>query len=965
MALNLLYQFTLRSSYTGDFVSGNVVKSYWDDVSLSIKVHVFSSTGTDLGEKASGPTVTGNYSSRSFRPINYQYKFCDGTTLNSFTLYNIGSESYENAQFVFPYAQRVQTANHFSCVAEIVCDIQFTINLTSVVHDSGVGDGEITVNATTSYGSPRYTRDPNATFADADPANSGSNFVITGLAAGSYVIYAIDTNGCKAQITVIVKDESAELSYSTRWRLEYEDERNLGTTRVDIEEAEYAGSVVEVKGAEDPVILSWRGETIDDIFTTFIASECQVSLISRTHFQFLDIFTEDERKFRVKYYRDTGSGFVLKWVGFVLPMLYQEQYFRTEDYAITITATDQIGILKDHDFLDDFGNEIKENISFLDAISIILRKTDIDLNIHESVNIFAEGMDTGDNDSALQQAYINPSIYYQVGSEKVFIDGRFETIFNNEPKKCDYVLNQLLVSWGARLYQADGYWRIELVEEKSDVADYRIFNLYGIHQSSGTYQTVVDLRDAADEYIALKERSGILNILPSYNKIRFEIDRGFKNNLLTSGDFETRDIVNGQFKGWGFDITNGAGITYGYEKYKEPIKDSLGGLFINFNNTNAPREIVIQSEPFELQLVDNVNFKFSFDIMYRPVFEGFYYYVDYSIKIGDKYVTPYNLPNLSPGTSLIDGEYLRVFTDDALKWNTIEKGVLTSLRQLNSTLEGPVVVKIRVKNIPMYEYGSIASLKAFATDNVDYLSQRGSFIVSVLDGDLIRYYRFISGTNAESSPDILRPNDFHATNNPYVWKLDKSIILPTENVDYLLDGVIIDNVILSVEREFDELIYEKSFNPRIKQDLVKQITHSDFALTVENIEVPESDPNLERIVSNFIKLSDGTTTDFWGRRYVTGESEPLMVLLMNMYQGQVTSGSMKISGNTITNQEVSFSTLFNATFLDKKFVNMYMAIHDFERFVDVELLELKTGDDGAPPADIYEFTEEFTTEFNA
>src|SRR5207253_6963514 len=145
--------------------------------------------------------------------------------------YNVRSSDV-NAQFVFPYALRKQTANHFSCVAEIVCDIAFNINLTSVTNDSGASDGVIVVNATTSYGSPRYSRDPNATFTTASPANSGSNYQITGLAAGSYVIYAIDTNGCKTQITVVVKNESTELSYSTRWRLEYEDERNLGTTRL-------------------------------------------------------------------------------------------------------------------------------------------------------------------------------------------------------------------------------------------------------------------------------------------------------------------------------------------------------------------------------------------------------------------------------------------------------------------------------------------------------------------------------------------------------------------------------------------------------------------------------------------------------------------------------------------------------------------------------------------------------------
>jgi hypothetical protein len=180
-----------------------------------------------------------------------------------------------------------------------------------------------------------------------------------------------------------------------------------------------------------------------------------------------------------------------------------------------------------------------------------------------------------------------------------------------------------------------------------------------------------------------------------------------------------------------------------------------------------------------------------------------------------------------------------------------------------------------------------------------------------------------------------------------------------------MNSVLIDNVILSVEREFDELAYEKEFDPNIKQTLVRDITHTDFAITSDDIETPESDPNLERTVKNMIKDSNGNPTSFWFRDYESSESRTLMDILMRMNAGQVTSPAMKLSGSSITNQDVSFATLFYAPFLDKKFLNMYMAIHDFDRAVDVELLELKAGAEGEPPADVYEFTEEFSTEFDA
>jgi hypothetical protein len=1126
MALHLIQQFTLRDTYTGDYTAGRVVKSFWDDVALAIKVYVYSSSGTEIGVQVTGPTVTGNYSSRQWRPVSYDYKFCDGTTLNYFTIKN-NTGDLSSAQLVYPYRDRIQALSHFSCVSEVVCDIAFSVNVTRVVNDSGAGDGTITVSASTSYGTARYTRNPNDTYADAEIANSGTSHVFSALPAATYTIYAIDENGCKAQITVVVLDLSVALNYGVRWRLEYEDKFSYGTTRLDIEEVDYTGDITEIEGGADPIVQKWRGDSVEDIFTSFIACELEINLISRTHFEFFDLFTQNERQFRVKYYRDTGriapavpettgpitlpslsewqtttadatlvdwtpgatptvtlpgvnslntatseklfveypfiagrdyeitlnfnrtinvagtnprtgqliasddlfvaqfteseladagpntavlsftatesctkllfryqsgsnstidvtsvsgtattpaipegpAGFELKYVGFITPSLYSEQYYTTTNYNVSFIASDQIGLLKELDFTDDFGNEVKQQTSFLDAICFILRKTDLSLDVIESVNTYAIGFDSGASDSALQQAYFDPSIYYQISSEKVFLDGKFQTIFNNQPKKCDYVLDQLLKSFGARLYQADGYWRIELIEERSTTVNYREFTPFGILSGSGTFSSIVELKDTSGDYLALTERSGNLNMLPAYGKIRFEINNGFNNNLLTAGDFETRDIVNDQFRGWGFDITNGQGITYGYEKYKEPVKDSLGGLFVDFSNTSTGgKQIIIKSESFDLAAIDNVNLKFSFDILFRPNYEGFAYYVDYSIRIGDDYVVTSQLPVSSPGTLLIDGEYIRAYTEDALKWNTIERLIKTSQivgrttpTTVSKTLEGPVIIKIRVNNHPLADFESIADLRDMVTDNVLYLS--ANYKVNVLDGDTVRIYSLVSGTDADDSPDVIRPDDYEGTNNRNVWKLEKSLTAP--DIDFLMNSVLIDNVILSVEREFDELAYEQVYDENNKLALIKEITHTDFAITSEDIENPESDVNLERAIKNLIRDSSGNATSFWGRNYVTDESRTLVDILMRMHAGQVTEPSMRISGSSVTNQEVSFSTLFYAPFLEKKFLTMYMGIHDFDRAIDVELLELKAGSDGEPPADIYEFTTEFTTEFDA
>lgn len=1096
MALHTLGQIRIPSTYDAVFVTNRIARMFWDDVALSIRVFVYESDGTEVQEATTGPTIQVAGSARALSHKTFNYSFCDSTDLNSFQIID---NSGSNVTLPFPYYERVISENHWSCQL-ITCDIIFNTLVTSSTADSGAADGTITVQANTSYGEPRYSRDPNATYDTADAPTSGSNYTFTGLAAGTYTIYALDQYNCRAQITAFVP--ATEAAYGVRFRLEYNDVQARGTSRIDIEEKEYVGAMSEVCGGGDPFVLKWRGESIEDLFTTFIASECELNFISAGDFSFIDIFTSDERKYRVKYYRDTGAGFSLKWTGFILPMLYSEQYYTTKNYPVSFVATDQIGTLKDLDFVDDFGNPVSQQISILDAICIILRKTDININMMETVNIFEVGMGTyllnfenpsfvdtiypwvnisgfasipfvwasgnivtctvtpfntarelaqirpdstenwptgnysvsvtiqqsgatsgieiflvgfvndagvGFNDfgtigtksegvyenfsqtidvtqslkylavgvrrvsgneeftvsisdisistspsfgadaSALQQAFIDTDVYYDN-------DGA--------PKKCDYVLNKLLISFGARLYQADGLWRIDLIEAKAGTNAYRIFNLLGELQSSGTTQNVITIQEPIGDYFSFIERSGILSITPFYGRITFNILNSIDNNLLTRGDFEKRDIVSGQFVGWSFDISNGPGTAIGYEQFREPVSGSVGGLVVDFSNTDSGAEIIMTAEQFNLSAVQGQKLLLSLDVFFRPYFLGFWNYIDISIKIGDKFVVPGRLPTSVITGLLVDDEYIRLYIDKSLEWKNIAIDVNAIFRGVSTLLEGPVILKMRLNNQPLYDFASIAALKAFVTDDKIFLTSF-DWKANVLDGATIRIYQFETGTDAEDSPDIIRPDDYNGTTNARVWKLLKSVSIP--NTDFLLDSILIDNVTLSFVEEFENISYVKEFNPDVKLDLEKDILHTDIAIYESDIENPDdTDDNDLRLVKNYIRLNSGVATKHWSRSYLDGEDRSLMDILMRMYQGQITTPSYKFSGSFLTLLEPSFFNAFYAPHVDKNFIAMYLALHDKSRKVDGELLELKTSADGEPPpADIFEFTEEFTTEFDA
>lgn len=701
--------------------------------------------------------------------------------------------------------------------------------------------------------------------------------------------------------------------------------------------------IIYVKGSsKNPYSLPWSALGEVNIFAPVSGLVSDIDLISETDFMFQDLFTQDERMFKVKTYKDTGSGLELKFTGYVLPMVYSEPYYTDRNYPVHITANDQIGNLKDIDFTDDSGNALVGNISFLDAICTILRKTDIPLDVRESVNIFETTMDQDPEDSALQQAFFDASLYLG--------------------KNCEEVLVSIMTNWGARVYQAEGYWNIDLVEQRASTSIvHRIFTINGQYQSNGFHAPVTNIKKAtASNRSVLRDRSGLITINPSYGKLKFNVKTSFVNNLLTRGTFERVDIQNNQIIGWTFDMTNGTGVSYGIEDLETARGDSKGALFIDFGNVTTEKEIIIRAESFNLDAINGPSLSFKFDVLFRPHYKEIFSYIDVSIKIGDNWVVQ-SFTGISDNTDLLlDGEYNRYYVDSALEWKTIEQKIYSSRRQFNTELEGPVLIKIRVNNNAVIDYASITALRAQITDNGAV--QANLTKVKVQDGSLLRLYTLNSGTDADNSPDVIRPNDYNGTSNPFVWKLDKTLKSPVE--EYLLAGLLIDNVILSLETSYPEnVILEKVIDTNIKPTFELDLVHCD--LLISELSSAAADENTLRLSKSFIRKNDGTQTVFWKRTYEV-EARPLLDILLKMYQAQVTLPSFKLSGSFYSD---IYPSLFNSFFEDrmgKYFLPISLNIRDAECSFDSELIELRTGQDGEPPTpDTYEFTDEHTTEFDA
>jgi hypothetical protein len=644
--LNKLARYKALNDRGQWLASGHHVEVYWDDTNEAIVVYDYDNSadttpttrtsGPDLGARSTDFQIIENYLNDRLREGDDQirgYTFCDGANLQ-----------YFNFTSLFPYATKISSPSHFSCALN-VCDLQ--ISDTYIVQgasDFVTPDGAFEVTATSSNGSYKFSLDP-----DFDYYTEGQTTgLFAGVYAGQYTITAKDEIGCVDTITLTVPVPDF---YNPLYRLEYTDHNDL-PTRVDILERGYTGEVTEVCGDADPFILKYNGSGEINKFTPIIPSEARLTIMSETNFQFRDLFSEDERKYQVRYYKDYGNtvstftpatlppladwvvhedpdftgqpnwitgaipytepsisstlptdqlytayafeagktysfaynflgvtstlghastanvtyeirivssdmtlfnhetlvkkivnfygpdgsngsyefvapegadgivvivvwhpngsqqrytiqsftnttpttgagdaGYELKWLGYVISSNYREAYL-APPYPVQVVATDGLADLKTYDYLDKDGNKYREDQIALTAISEILSKTDLDINILSAINRYEEDMLTGANDDPLNQCKFNPETFYQ----------------NNSIMKCSEVLGEILKPFGARILQRNGKWCMYSIEEFVTSAPYREFDSAGLLLGNGTIDDVVNI-----QYPVIQSRAAFRN----------------------------------------------------------------------------------------------------------------------------------------------------------------------------------------------------------------------------------------------------------------------------------------------------------------------------------------------------------------------------------------------------------------------------------------------------------------------
>lgn len=910
------------------------VRVFWDDVLNQIKV--FYDPNDDGNYVETGDL---GFTLDDFI-VDYAYSFCDVNQLRNFFTY----------QNTYPYALLNQEQ---SAICQFLyCDLFVDLNASVVVNatDEFSSDGSITVSAV----------DNNPFQVNSVLKYSISDFTyqtggqlsptFSNLPIGNYTVWIRTEVNCLARANFVIGNNTL---YGVRYRLEYKPHGG-GVSRVDILKRGYSGSIEEVEGSGEPFILSYRGESNQDIFTPIVSSEAQIGLNSTYNHQFLELFTTDEREVQVvKYYND-----VEEWRGYVLPMLFEEDYITKKNYPVTITASDQLADLKTYLFTNDSNQILTQSLSLIDVVRYCLRKTDINLTIRESINVFPSTLTVNADTSIFNTVFVDAKAYLE----------------NGEPKDCDYVLREVLKSFGARLFQANGRWNLEAIDQKKYISiPYREFNLLGTYLGNGTYSPYITLGKSE-----LPNRATLagakLRILQNYGTIQVEQDLKVDNNLLSSGTFEAEEFGNTGFQNWSIDI-GGAGASYGYELLTKPREaGNEGAFFVDFRNATAGAEVRLKALPFNLEFSQFAKVRVSFDVFTVPYFSNDWVYVDVSLVVRQGVIPTQTTRVYDSVTQkfknttqekkdLADSLYNRYHIESHLNWQTLSFDFNFDSSQLNGSVE----LVIRLSGNTRADYANLTALNAVnINDGLGIRNHKNRARLYSTFNDLNgteesvnRYKLDVTSWISDGGFSTRFSGDFfgNVIGNPFPLNFLQNVNIDNVAIEYLPGG----------NAPQEKFTFLNSINPKIRQALKVENIHGDLQL---------ADKQYRRISKSYFRLADGTPTNFWNANYDSSFGF-ISTLLTNKFLGvQYAVNRWLLSGTLdLVGVRPSYSSMLFEQRTGNKYLPMAYTFNDKMNTVDVEIIEVEAGagkvsdpNNSDPIYDLTdpnsgEFTREFTTEF--
>lgn len=263
----------------------------------------------------------------------------------------------------------------------------------------------------------------------------------------------------------------------------------------------------------------------DEPLAGIISSQLNISFLTTEEDgeDFPSILSFDIRKYFVKLY----NGETLLWCGFLFND-YVQIPFTTGNLQVDLVAIDGLSFLEYTDFIYEEGLSINETNRLIDVIAETLNIINYPdpIELLTSCSYYAEGMfDRGDasGDEPFSQTY-----QYR----RDFVGLNYYEVLDN-----------IVKSFGCRLFQSDGKWQILAINQMA--LSTRYFTNYVIYPTvSNAGSGTIDKNITIEPY----QEGNVHFVNNAQNKI---VRKGYPK-IIVKGDFRYADnyVHNGNFKGY-------------------------------------------------------------------------------------------------------------------------------------------------------------------------------------------------------------------------------------------------------------------------------------------------------------------------------------------------------------------------------------------------------------------------------
>lgn len=298
------------------------------------------------------------------------------------------------------------------------------------------------------------------------------------------------------------------MAYGQKYELQFKDFYGV-TWNAYIYVKDYSGSSSYLTGQGDPLNIVYE-VTEHFTHTPIKPSYCEVNLIEFTDDTFFEFFTKD-RNAKIKIYKNS----VLYWQGWSIGDGYYSLYNLCPK-PVKITFVDGLTFLKNIPLpVDDMGGPDKYVIReyFKAAFDLI----GLENKCYEKFNITYAGLDL------LTKFYVDTWRWYN--------EGTYSNMYE--------VLSDILFTFGARLYQHNGDWKID------NIVDLSLGSItYNRYSSNFTLEGTTE-EDKVVNGLTPVNHSLYKELERPYSKFTLKVDYGLNTNVIRYKNvFESSCLFN-------------------------------------------------------------------------------------------------------------------------------------------------------------------------------------------------------------------------------------------------------------------------------------------------------------------------------------------------------------------------------------------------------------------------------------